>query len=377
MTDFSALLQQGATNAWLFIPSAVLLGALHGLEPGHSKTMMAAFIVAIRGTVRQAVLLGIAATVSHTAIVWAIAMGGMYVSRQFTAEAAEPWFQLISAVIIIGTAVWMFWRTWKAERNWKRSQEAESLHGHGHHDETRTANTGHGEIELSIFEDGQPPHWRMRTLNGKKWKADDIVLITDRGNGFSQMFDFHEKNGFAESILPIPEPHSFNVRLSLGHRGHVHDYDFEFREYESGHDHHHSAMEGLEAGSKEYQDAHEKAHASDIKKRFDGQDVTTGQIILFGLTGGLIPCPAAITVLLLCIQVKEFTLGAALVFCFSIGLALTLVTVGAAAAYSVRKASQRWSGLDKIARRAPYFSSALIALVGIYMGIHGWTGINL
>jgi len=50
MTDFSTLLQQGAANAWLFIPSAILLGALHGLEPGHSKTMMAAFIIAVRGT---------------------------------------------------------------------------------------------------------------------------------------------------------------------------------------------------------------------------------------------------------------------------------------------------------------------------------------
>ena len=31
MTEFSLLLQRGASNAWLFIPSAVLLGALHGL----------------------------------------------------------------------------------------------------------------------------------------------------------------------------------------------------------------------------------------------------------------------------------------------------------------------------------------------------------
>ena len=71
MNDFTSLLQQG--NAWLFIPSAILLGALHGLEPGHSKTMMAAFIVAVRGTLKQAVLLGLAATVSHTAgsEVWA------------------------------------------------------------------------------------------------------------------------------------------------------------------------------------------------------------------------------------------------------------------------------------------------------------------
>jgi len=34
LTGFSELLQQTAGNAWLFVPSAVLLGALHGLEPG-------------------------------------------------------------------------------------------------------------------------------------------------------------------------------------------------------------------------------------------------------------------------------------------------------------------------------------------------------
>lgn len=99
MTDFAALLSQGTTSAWLFIPSAILLGALHGLEPGHSKTMMAAFIVAIRGTVKQAVMLGLAATLSHTLIVWLIALGGMYISRKLTADTSDPWFQLISAIM--------------------------------------------------------------------------------------------------------------------------------------------------------------------------------------------------------------------------------------------------------------------------------------
>ena len=88
MTDFHTLLAGG--NAWLFIPSAILLGALHGLEPGHSKTMMAAFIVAVRGTLGQAVLLGLAATGSHTAIVWLIALGGLYFGQHWSAEASEP-----------------------------------------------------------------------------------------------------------------------------------------------------------------------------------------------------------------------------------------------------------------------------------------------
>ena len=43
MNDFATLLQQG--NAWLFVPSAILLGALHGLEPGHDRTEMVAGIM--------------------------------------------------------------------------------------------------------------------------------------------------------------------------------------------------------------------------------------------------------------------------------------------------------------------------------------------
>ncbi|EBF2719948.1 nickel/cobalt efflux protein RcnA [Salmonella enterica subsp. enterica serovar Heidelberg] len=278
MGEFSTLLQQG--NGWFFIPSAILLGILHGLEPGHSKTMMAAFIIAIKGTVKQAVMLGLAATLSHTAIVWLIALGGMYLSRAFTAQSVEPWLQLISAIIILSTACWMFWRTWRGEQQW--------LAGNHHHN-------------------------------------------------------------------------------------HDHDHDHDHH-HDHDHDHHgHIHPEG--ATSKAYQDAHERAHAADIQRRFDGQTVTNGQILLFGLTGGLIPCPAAITVLLICIQLKAFTLGATMVLSFSLGLALTLVTVGVGAAISVQQAAKRWSGFSTLARRAPYFSSILIGLVGVYMGIHGYTGI--
>ncbi|NEY30389.1 nickel/cobalt efflux protein RcnA [Escherichia coli] len=271
MNDFTSLFQQG--NAWFFIPSAILLGALHGLEPGHSKTMMAAFIIAIKGTVRQAVMLGLAATLSHTTIVWLIAFGGMYVSQKFTAQSVEPWLQLISAIIILATAVWMFWRTWKGEKNWLANTESGDHHDHDH--------------------------------------------------------------------------------------DHEHEHQFD----------------GLLQGGKEYQDAHALAHANDIKKRFANSSVTNGQILLFGLTGGLIPCPAAITVLLICIQLKALTLGATMVVCFSIGLALTLVAVGVGAAVGVKQAQKRWHGFNSLAQKAPYLSSALIGLVGVYMAIHGWVGI--
>ncbi|WP_343529160.1 nickel/cobalt efflux protein RcnA [Yokenella regensburgei] len=292
MNEFTALLSQG--NAWFFIPSAILLGALHGLEPGHSKTMMAAFIIAIKGTVRQAVMLGLAATASHTAIVWLIAFGGMYISNKFTAESAEPWLQIFSAVIILATAFWMFWRTWQGEQNWLHKMQSRDEHQH-HHDHDHDHDHDH----------------------------------------------HHE------------------------HDDHHHEHD----------DHQHAALTDMDKQSKEYQDAHELAHANDIKRRFTGQEVTNGQILLFGLTGGLIPCPAAITVLLICIQLKALTLGATLVVSFSIGLALTLVAVGVSAAIGVRQVAKRWNGFNAIAKKAPYFSSALIACVGVYMGIHGYTGL--
>ncbi|EGT3623592.1 nickel/cobalt efflux transporter [Morganella morganii] len=274
MTDFSALLQQG--NAWLFIPGAIALGALHGLEPGHSKTMMAAFIIAVKGTVRQAVMLGLAATLSHTLIVWLIALGGMYISTRFTPEAVEPWLQMVSAVIILATAFWMFMRTYRGEKNWLTEMQQEN------------------------------------------------------------------------------------------HTHHHHDHDHDHHDHDHHHDNHHDD---------EYQDAHARAHAREIKTRFTGGKATNSQVLLFGLTGGLIPCPAAITVLLICLQLKAFTLGATMVLSFSIGLALTLVTVGVVTAVGLRRVSRRWQGLGDIAKKAPYFSAALIALVGLYMGIHGYMGL--
>ena len=363
MPSFAELLQQGTGHAWLFIPSAILLGALHGLEPGHSKTMMAAFIVAVRGTVMQAVLLGVAATISHTAVVWGIALGGMYLWQGVAAESYEAYFQLVSAVIIIAIALWMLRRTWQDQR----AAAAHSHdYGHSHQAEVRRINTGHGIVTLEVFEVGVPPRWRLRAEQGHGWPAGDVTVATLRPDGSRQAFGFADKGGFLESVDEIPEPHEFQARLSLGHGSHTHDYDLVFDESHHAHG---------DATAPEYMDAHAKMHADEIEQRFAGRSATTGQIVMFGLTGGLIPCPASITVLLLCLQLKQFTLGAVLVLCFSIGLALTLVTVGAAAALSVRHASKRYSWFSTAAQRAPYFSSALIILVGIYTGYLGWAGL--
>ena len=285
MTSLSDLLQQSAGNAWLFVPTAILLGALHGLEPGHSKTMMAAFIVAVRGTVGQAILLGLAATISHTAIVWIVALGGTYLFNGVRPEATEPYLQFASGLLIVIIATWMLWRTY-------REQSHHHHHGHDHH---------HGH-----------------------------------------------------------------------HHGHDHHHD-----HDHDHHHHHHAEDAaldrvLEVSDGGYEDAHERQHAEDIRRRFSGRTVTTGQIVMFGITGGLIPCPGAITVLLLCLQLKRVVLGSVLVLGFSIGLAITMVTSDVIAALSLRFAERRFTGFGSIVRKAPYASGLLILGVGLYVALHGW-----
>jgi High-affinity nickel-transport protein len=97
----------------------------HGLEPGHSKTMMAALIVAIRGTVAQAILLGLAATISHTLVIWVSRLAECMSGKDIEAESFEPYLQLVSAVITILIAVWMIWRTSR--------QRGLDVAGHSHH----------------------------------------------------------------------------------------------------------------------------------------------------------------------------------------------------------------------------------------------------
>ncbi|RTM14542.1 MAG: nickel/cobalt efflux protein RcnA [Bradyrhizobiaceae bacterium] len=345
MTDLASLLQLSSAHAWLFVPSAILLGALHGLEPGHSKTMMAAFIVAIRGTVFQAVLLGLSATISHTAVVWAVALLGLYFGQDLSGERSEAYLQLASAVIILGVAAWMVWRTW---------HEQNEAQDHHHHDEPQVVALANRTLSIEIIEHGAPPRWRIRSEAGGLPSADDIRITTIRADGSEQMFEFDARDGYLESANEIPEPHAFKARVALA--GDSAEMLFE----EHDHDH-------MDLGEED--DAHARAHAADIRKRFTGRTVTTPQIVLFGLTGGLIPCPAAITVLLLCIQLKQFSLGFVLVLCFGIGLAITMVSAGVAAALSLRHVEKRWSGFSRFAHRAPYVSATLIVF---YTGWSGW-----
>jgi len=446
MTDINQLIQSGSAHVWLYIPVAIMLGALHGLEPGHSKTMMAAFIIAVRGTIWQAVLLGLSAAISHSLLIWLLAGLALYYGGQWNVEHTEPYFHLASAAMILALAVWMFIRT-RREVAEARGHDHRDGHEHGHtHEHARPAakvetpdpdhwrdhphphdtaaagprllmgetltqsglilpagmttpaavqpstgnqgphggmllDTGHGWLEVSVFETNVPPRFRIYPCKASGEsvplpKGTQLGIETARLDGRTQKFVFEAKDAFWEATSELPEPHEFLAVISLGHSDHAHTYRLRFTEAQHGHSHAPVAVEEPEDDGVEYQDAHERAHAQDIAKRFANRSVTTPQIVLFGITGGLMPCPAAFTILLVCLQVKKVVLGFSLVAAFSFGLALTMVIVGVIAAWSVQKAQRRYSGFGEWMRRAPYISCAVLVLLAAFMAWQGWQGLS-
>ena len=266
--DLTGLIEGGTGNPAILFAIAFVLGGLHGLEPGHSKTMIAAFIVAVRGTALQAVLLGVSAAVSHSIIVWVLAGAALWGGNELIAETAEPYFMVVSGAIVLALAAWMVGRL-----QGERAHQPALATAHGHHQ--------------------SHPH----------------------GNG-------------------------------------------------DAHDH-----TALAAGG----DAHARAHAADLRRRLADRKIGTGQTILFGLTGGLIPCAAAVTVLLVCLHLDSVWLGVGLVTGFSLGLGVTLVAIGVAAAWGTAFITGRSALFDRWAGRLPYLSSLLIGVIGLAMMASGLT----
>jgi nickel/cobalt exporter len=269
----------------------------------------------------------------------------------------------------------------------RRDEAAALAHQHAPHG-GKVINTGHGIVELEIFESGVPPRFRLHTYDqgmaAKPFDASETVSIeTIRPDGVKETFELKPAGLYLESTQEIPEPHEFEVVLNMGHRDHIHRFEVSFSEAGHGHahshdshghshhDHGHDISDDLLGGDGTYQDAHERAHAEEIKRRFVGQKVTTGQIAMFGLTGGLVPCPASVTIMMICLHLKQYSLGAVMVASFSLGLAIALVSVGVIAAWGARHVGTHLGKgrFGDIARKMPYFSSALMGLVGALMGI--------
>jgi nickel/cobalt exporter len=83
------------------------LGALHALEPGHGKTLVAAYLVGARGTFRHAMILGGTVTFTHTISVFLLGFATLFLTQYVMPQTIIPVLGVISGLMVIGVGVWL------------------------------------------------------------------------------------------------------------------------------------------------------------------------------------------------------------------------------------------------------------------------------
>ena len=89
-------------SAMLAVLAALALGAIHGVSPGHGKTLVAGYLIGSRGTMRQAVWLGMTVAISHTVGVLLLGAVTLAATALLLPERVIEWLALGSALLVIG-----------------------------------------------------------------------------------------------------------------------------------------------------------------------------------------------------------------------------------------------------------------------------------
>ena len=250
----SKLMRQGELGFSLLMTAlgiAFAMGAFHALEPGHGKTLVAAYLVGSRGTWQHAVYLGAITTFTHTFTVFVLGLVVLAASRSIPVEQIFPYLSVASALTIVGFGAWLLWKRVEAFRRQAH------LDGHSH------------------------PH------------------------------------------------------------GHAHDH-------EHGHDHDHH-------------EGHTHNHAPP-------GSVTFGNLLALGVSGGLVPCPASLVLLLGAMALNRLTLGLGLLVSFSLGMAVVLTAVGVLVVYAKRWLPES-AGQSQGFHYVAIASAAIMTVIGLGLTI--------
>ena len=260
---FTELMIRPEMGFWFLFTAAFLaagLGAAHALEPGHGKTIVAAYLVGSRGRTRHAVGLGLLVTAAHTAGVYALGAVVLYASKYVIPERIYPWLSIFSGMVIAVLAGYLLLRAWTG------------VEAPEEHDE-RVLHT----------------HWYAR------------------------------KNGGLSGAVQKQIPFGNDKR---------------------------SAVNGTAAVAEK-------------------KTVPLKQLLLLGITGGIIPCPAALVVLLSAVSLHRVGLGLFLIVAFSAGLAAVLIAIGIAMV-KARSLLSRWKTDSPLIKKwLPMGSATAMLIAGL------------
>ena len=250
-----------SSSVWVTIIGSFLWGAAHAMSPGHGKTLVGAYLMGEKATVRHALFLGLTTTVTHTLGVFILGGVTLLASHAFLPEQLFPWLSLLSGLLVV-------------------------------------------------------------TIGGN--------LLRDRLNK-----QIHS------------EPHSELHHHHSHHESHSHSHDSAHHHHSHGPTHSHIPAEG---------------------------NVNLKSLIALGISGGLIPCPSALLLLLSSIALGQVSYGLILVLSFSLGLASVLTGLGLLLIYSkhlfARLPIEKWTGqksfrLKWLIKVVPIVTATAITLIGL------------
>lgn len=249
------------------------LGALHALQPGHGKTLVAAYLVATGGTAKDALILAGIVTFTHTISVFAIGAVTLVASELFLPSRVMPVLEVLSGLLVAGMGALMLWRGEQRRRH--------SAASHAHH----------------------------------------------------------------------------------------HDHD-------RGHDHHHHHDHDHDRLTEE---EHARLHLAEVETVRRG--VGFRGLAALGVSGGMVPCPDALAILLLAIGINQLAFGMVAIVAFSLGLAGVLIAFGLMIAlvgpfWSRAKGSmvsqggfgaRFGAGVSRLAAASPMISALVVLVLGLAM----------
>lgn len=110
-----------------YILTALSLGMLHALEPGHGKSLITTFILSTNtNKKRDAILIGVVASLIHTASVYLLGFIGLKILEKLSPTNQEVFISIISSIFIFLIGLYLIW---------DRIVKPYFEESHGHHHE--------------------------------------------------------------------------------------------------------------------------------------------------------------------------------------------------------------------------------------------------
>jgi len=324
------------------------LGAVHALSPGHGKAMVAAYLIGSKGRVRDAVILGGVVTFTHVISVVILGVLALALTEYLAPEKIYPWLGFASGCLIFVIGYWLL------------ARKALGLgHGHSHtHPHGHSHDHAHAAHAPAAAEMESHQHLEVRPKGDAHDRADGHAQEHSHADGHTHDHADGHEHSHADGHTH-DHAHGHDHSHADGHThdhadGHAHDHDHGHdHDHEHGDDHHHN----------DHDHNHENDHDHGHSHVPEGE-VTIWSLLSLGISGGMVPCPSALVVLLAAVAMHRIVFGLTLILAFSVGLAAVLILIGVLAVTASRfmarsTAEGRW------VKVLPVVSAGIVMLVGI------------